>query len=308
MQSPNTVEITSVTRGTTRYNDPMWILVSSRGDKIFIFKEQLYSAIWRSSGYFPYLDNLENEDAVLWETYPIVCNIMPRGKYFSIVNVVPKPDEAKPDVGVSPPASIFLVYGEYWRKVLKAFEKPTVIFDTETTGTNPNRDEVVSIAIQDFNDEAQSYYTFIRPNFPQKLLKKDLKGISPFDVHGIHPDKLASYSDFSANYEMIKSWLAGKTWVCWNADFDVTLLDSLCFRNDLPLIPRTAVYCAMKIFSPYAQIWQPSKNDYKWARLEEMAKKLGMPEFEAHDAAEDVQATIDVVKGVQRELMSYSPF
>lgn len=33
---------------------------------------------------------------------------------------------------------------------------------------------------------------------------------------------------------------------------DVALLDSLCFRHGLPLIPRKRVVCAMRLLSPLA--------------------------------------------------------
>ena len=43
--------------------------------------------------------------------------------------------------------------------------------------------------------------------------------------------------------------------MCWNTDFDVALLDSLCLRHGLPLIPRNRVECAMKLLSPLAGKW-----------------------------------------------------
>ena len=90
--------------------------------------------------------------------------------------------------------------------------------------------------------------------------------------------------------------MRGKNWVCWNADFDVTLLDSLCLRHGLPLIPRNRVVCAMKLLSPLADKWDEGRAAYRWATLEEMAGVIKLEFPDAHDAAADVKTTISAMR------------
>ena len=46
----------------------------------------------------------------------------------------------------------------------------------------------------------------------------------------------------------------------WKNDFDVALLDSLCLRHGLPLIPRKRVVCAMRLHSPLAGKWDAGRS------------------------------------------------
>lgn len=87
-----------------------------------------------------------------------------------------------------------------------------------------------------------------------------------------------------------------RNWVCWNADFDVALLDSLCIRHRLPLIPRNRVVCAMKLLSPLAGQRDAGRSAYRWAKLEDMARSMQLEFPDAHDASADVKATMSVMR------------
>ena len=101
--------------------------------------------------------------------------------------------------------------------------------------------------------------------------------------------------------------MRGRNWVCWNADFDVALLDSLCLRHRLPLIPRNRVVCAMKLLSPLAGKWDEGSSAYRWAALEEMAKAIMIPFPDAHDAAADVKMTIQVMRWAHTQAQKRAP-
>ena len=74
------------------------------------------------------------------------------------------------------------------------------------------------------------------------------------------------------------------------------MLDSLCLRDQLPLIPRNRVVCAMKLLSPLADKWDEGRATYRWAKLEEMASAMQLEFPDAHDAAADVSMTIRVMR------------
>ena len=47
----------------------------------------------------------------------------------------------------------------------------------------------------------------------------------------------------------------------------LALLDSLCLRHRLPLIPRKRVVCAMRLLSPLAGKWDAGRSAYRKAKL-----------------------------------------
>ena len=88
-----------------------------------------------------------------------------------------------------------------------------------------------------------------------------------YDIYGIHPDDLVGQPSFPIVHGQLWEIMREKNWVCWDADSDVRLLESLFIRYRLPLVPRDRVVCAMKQEFP-----------------------------NAHDAAADVKATISVTR------------
>lgn len=142
---------------------------------------------------------------------------------------------------------------------------------------------------------AVAYHTLIAPRFPEKLLEQNADQKSAYDIHGIHPNDLVGKPSFPDIHGTLWEIMQGKNWVCWNSDFDVTLLDSLCIRHHLPLIPRNRVVCAMKLLSPLADKWDEGRAAYRWASLEDMANVMQLEFSDAHDAAADVRTTISAM-------------
>ena len=206
---------------------------------------------------------------------------------------------AKPDK-TPRPGDIWGLYGWHWWNTLYSLgAEETIVFDTETTGTNPELDEAVSIAVQSFatsQGAPVAYHTLIAPRFPEKLLEQNAKNECAYDIHGIHPNDLVGKPTFPDIHGTLWEIMQGKNWVCWNTDFDVTLLDSLCVRHHLPLIPRNRVVCAMKLLSPLADKWDEGRGAYRWAKLQDMASVMQLDFPQAHDAAADVKMTISVMR------------
>ena len=152
----------------------------------------------------------------------------------------------KGTVGVSPSNA---------RKMIDALpvmlSDDAVVFDLETTGLSSRWDEIVSFAVKSPTRPVE-LNSLIMPKRPKQLLKVGKNGTCAYDVSGIHPDHLIGSPTFEELYPRLRAVLEGKHWVCWNAEFDVEFLDSICDRRKVEPIPRASVLCAMQLLSPLA--------------------------------------------------------
>ena len=293
------MKVTAVARSLTRKGDPMWTLHTTGGDRINVFNNMLERSPWDNSGYRTWFEAMENGQTDRGISSPILVGVAKSGRYLEVISVQPATLFAKPEE--SPlPADVWGLYGPHWQNTLSSLnDEDTIVFDTETTGVNRELDEAVSIAVGSFaapRGAPVAYHTLIAPRFPEKLLEKNADGTSAYDIHGIHPDDLAGKPTFQDIHDTMWQIMRGKNWACWNTDFDVTLLDSLCLRLHLPLIPRNRVVCAMKLLSPLADKWDEGRGAYRWATLADMAAVMNLEFPDAHDAAADVEMTIQVMQ------------
>lgn len=209
------------------------------------------------------------------------------------------------------------------RKIIEAMpvmlSSGSVVFDIETTGINKKWEEIVSIAVKSPVDSVEME-TLIMPKRPKRLLQKGEDGKCAYDINGIHPDDLVGSPTFEEAYPQIREMLEGKHWVCWNAEFDVEFLDEICTRRKVDIIPRSGVSCAMKLLSPLAGlrgqrrgkiesvlVKDGADDKFRWQQLSRLARRLGIDTRKAHDAAGDVDMTIEVMRWASKNLKSLPP-
>jgi DNA polymerase III epsilon subunit-like protein len=301
-----THDIVSTTRGITKHGDPMWECETAQGDKLFIFTSNRNKpTLWRDSGWGSDLIQMELEETLLWRTTPIKVNAVKSGNFFNIMSVQPKPDNAKPDDMTTIDTPSPDLHKPNIKSVLGWLSKaPVTIFDLETTGTNTSLDEIMSIAYVKWGTGSKDSHSWngqtmlIKPYNPDRALIKGKDGKCAIDIHGITLDKVAEQPTFTTLYNKINREMRFTHWVCWNSDYDVNLIDSLCMRNGLPIIPRLSVTCAMKLISPLMNEWDFRRNSFKWAKLEDVASHYGIDATGAHDAYADVCMTRDVMNYV----------
>lgn len=301
-----THEIIEMSRGTTKHGNSMWICKTKQGDTLFVFADEneLLPMPWRHSGYIDEMLEMQESDCLRWESHPIEVYATQNGRYFNIHDVKSKAVDAKPDKAIVPNYELY--YPTIYSQLGWLLKEAVAIFDTETTGTNPKQDEIVSIAATDWASSIfDDVVVYVRPENPDKLLEPSGKeNKSAYDVHGIHPDDLEDKPSFKQAYKKIEYALAYRHWVCWNTDFDVSLLDSLCLRHDLPLIPRLSVTCAMRLISPLFNEYNHKRQDFNFIKLETVASHFELDTSKAHNAFEDVVMTRGVMQAVYEQLKS----
>jgi len=166
----------------------------------------------------------------------------------------------------------------------------TVYFDAETTGVDPKQDEFVSFAIKGAFGE---YSTFVKPT--EKGMKRLVEN-GAIDIHHITPDMLQDSPTFLEVYMDITTILYGGVWVVYNANYDVTMLDSLCIRHKCGQIPRLGVHCAMLLYAQYRAELGNRKNSWKWHKLIDAVEHEGIELGNAHNALTDTVATYELIQ------------
>lgn len=170
---------------------------------------------------------------------------------------------------------------EDWLEKQCANENETdiVVFDVETTGLNPEQDEVLQLSIID-GDGNVLFNSYIKPYFHKKWDDaQQIHGISPEDV------KNAPYPHEVVN-EVEKIFALANIHIAYNGVFDMRFLRRWMIRFS----PKE-YHDVMREFAPIFGEWNEEINDYKWQKLTKCAEYFGY-EYMAHDALEDVKATL----------------
>lgn len=182
-----------------------------------------------------------------------------------------------------------------------------LFFDTETSGLPRNyrasyqeidnwpRIVQLSWIIADDNGEIKSE--------ADHIIKVDFK-ISPeaSRIHGITNDIAEEKgSPLPSVLELFLTDLKKAEYlICHNVDFDLAVLKSELYRNNLSHDFQLPTFCTMKNSTNYCQI--PGSRGYKWPKLEELYKIcFGKNMNHAHNAWADVQATYEIFYHLKKE-------
>ncbi|MDY6367427.1 MAG: 3'-5' exonuclease [Clostridia bacterium] len=169
--------------------------------------------------------------------------------------------------------------GDLFKLLTDAYDNENiVVFDTETTGTDPASDEIVQIAAiktDRFGNEIKSL----------NLLVKSTKSVGDsFNVHGISDELLKEKGiDKETALNMLIDFLGDCVVVGHNVGFDIAMVNAELERKKMPL----------KKFDFYdtyftAKRFVKNQRDYKLTTLSE---SLNLKFKSSHDALDDVRAT-----------------
>lgn len=169
-----------------------------------------------------------------------------------------------------------------------------VVIDTETTGLEPGKDEVLQIAIVDL-DGNELFYSLIRPLERKRWPKAtEVHGITWKDVK----DKPTIYDVGNEVSEILEN---ASLIVGYNVDFDMDML----MENGLPSV-STDRYDLMEEYAQAYGKWSDRKCGYLWCKLEQCAGHFKY-EFSAHNALEDAKATAHCYRMFREECAKMIP-
>lgn len=172
--------------------------------------------------------------------------------------------------------------GDPYASLLQATEEGTlIIFDCETTGTDPAVDDIVEISAYKVRggELVAKFHKYLRPRKPV--------GDSVF-IHNITDEFLAEHGEDC--HQALKSFLefiGDGLLIGHNVTFDIRMVQSACQRCGL-LADRKQWADTLSLARRFI-----ATNSYK---LEELAKSLRLAHQPTHAASDDVAATWDLLQ------------
>ena len=157
------------------------------------------------------------------------------------------------------------------------------VFDCETTGTTPGRDEIVSLAVVRLNAkgvETARFARLVRPTCPIPA--------EATAVHGIGDADVALAPLFGQIARELVAFLDGAIFVAHNAPFDLGMLQHAFALAGIDYCP-VGVACTLDAF----RLLEPLADDH---RLESICERHGILLEDAHEALSDVLAAAALLR------------
>lgn len=169
-----------------------------------------------------------------------------------------------------------------------------IVVDVESTGLTPGKDEVLQLSVIDgdgntlINEYIQPYYSKQWPDAQR--------------VHGISPADVEDAPFAHEVFQKLKSAIASAhTYIGYNSTFDINMLSE--WGADFSALKVVDV---MKDFAEIYGEYNDYYGTFKWQKLSTCAAYYGY-EFKAHDALEDVRATLYCYKEMQKNKADETP-
>ena len=156
------------------------------------------------------------------------------------------------------------------------------VFDCEATGTDPDRDEIVSFAVVLLGRdgvETGRFASLVRPSCP---IPEDATAI-----HGISDADVATAPTFAELGGRLLELLEGRVFVAHNASFDLAMLQG-AFRTASLELRLVAVACTLDAF----RVLEPLAENHQLGTL---CERHGVV-LAAHDALGDTLAAAALVR------------
>lgn len=161
-----------------------------------------------------------------------------------------------------------------------------VILDSETTGLDRKRDEIVEIAVIDMSGTVL-LNTRVKPSPDglKRMVTPGDSGVSAVEIHGITPEQLEGAPAWVDVYPQLAAAVAGRRVLIYNVDYDWRLINSLCKRHGLPVLENSTA-CVMEEYAGFMNEYSDYWESFTWKPLP----------GGGHSALSDCIATLDVIR------------
>ncbi|MEU8957010.1 3'-5' exonuclease [Streptomyces sp. NPDC048518] len=181
------------------------------------------------------------------------------------------------------------------------YEGPLAAFDTETTGVDVETDRIVSAAVvvqQGAGTRPRITRWLVNPGVPVPA--------SATAIHGLTEDHLQRTGRWPSPVmeeiarDLAEQSAAGRPIVVMNAPFDLTILDRELRRHRASSLSRYLEGSPLCVIDP--RVLDKQLDRYRKGRrtLTDLCEQYEVELSDAHDAAADAQAAMDVVRAVGR--------
>ncbi|MTE18217.1 3'-5' exonuclease [Streptomyces sp. TRM43335] len=192
------------------------------------------------------------------------------------------------------------------------YEGPLAAFDTETTGVDTERDRIVSAALvvqEAPGSPVRATHWLVDPGVPVPERAARVHGLTGEHLreHGRPPAEVLE--------ELVRALreqvAAGRPLVVMNAPFDLTLLDRELRRHRGSSLTDAVDPASLRVLDP--RVLDKHLDRYRKGRrtLADLCSHYDAELADAHDAAADATAALEVVRGMgrrfARRLASLSP-
>jgi DNA polymerase-3 subunit epsilon len=161
----------------------------------------------------------------------------------------------------------------------KWIEQRPVYLDTETTGLDKNA-EIIEIGVVGPDGEVL-FESYVRPfgRIPADAIR----------LHGITNDAVQNAPAWPLVWPNVREHLLNRPVGIYNAEFDLRLMRQSMERYRLTWRESLNAFDILQLYSEYRGIWDAYKKSYRYFRLEEARRQLGIPIPNAHRAVDDAR-------------------
>ncbi len=168
------------------------------------------------------------------------------------------------------------------KKLSEMDKSKILVFDTETTGTNPDTDEILQITILDGYGRTL-FSSYIRPTHRKRWPNARKTNHISYQMVADKP----TFSDVRAQIQALFN--NARLIVGYNVNFDIN------FVREAGIVPSGMTFDVMREFARYRSAVE--KTVYRTCKLKECAQYFGVS-FDPHNSAADAAATLACFNGL----------
>ena len=164
------------------------------------------------------------------------------------------------------------------------YDDEVVVFDTETTGLDPKKDEILSIGAVKIKDNkiltSQTFEVYLKNS--KKISSKSI------EIHGIRPCDLEDAKEPEEAIKEFLHFIGGRTLVGYYLEFDVNMINKYIQPMLGITLPNKMVEVSEIYFDKTIQLIPQGNIDL---RFDTIMKNCGLPMMGAHNAVNDAIMT-----------------